>query len=254
MSEDFLSRWSRRKLEVRREQEPGRQQDASAPAEPEAHAPEQVRAKAGAPEPTPEEEVRAEAGAPELTPEEIAALPPIEELTAESDFSLFLRKGVPERLKNAALRRMWSLDPAIRDYVGDARDYAWDWNVPGGVPGSGPLRPSEVGELLRGMFGDAEQPRPVAATETARDPVRRSGSAQAAGAPPREDSAGPAAKPAQDAAAEAPDAPAPAAREALAPEAGRASSRTAGAAAGPDFAENRAENRPPRRHGGAKPA
>jgi Protein of unknown function (DUF3306) len=82
-------------------------------------------------------------------------LPPVEELTAESDFGAFLRQGVPERLRNAALRRMWALDPAIRDHVGDARDYAWDWNVPGGVPGGGPLLPCDrVEETLQRMFGD----------------------------------------------------------------------------------------------------
>ena len=107
MSDDFLSRWSRRKLEVRREQEARPKQEEPAPGE--APAPEQAPAAAR------------EA---ELTPEELEALPPIEELTADSDFSLFLRKGVPEQLKKAALRRMWSLDPALRDYVGEARDYA----------------------------------------------------------------------------------------------------------------------------------
>jgi hypothetical protein len=120
----FLTRWSRRKREARREQ---------APAEPiqpvddgEAAAPSSSAAPTEA----------------ELTPEEIAALPKIEELAPDSDISGFLRKGVPELLRNAALRRIWALDPAVRDYVGDARDYAYDWNVPGGVPGNGPLSPT----------------------------------------------------------------------------------------------------------------
>jgi hypothetical protein len=46
---------------------------------------------------------------------------------------------VPQILRNAAMRRMWVLDPAIRDYVDPALDYAYDWNIPGGVPGNGPL-------------------------------------------------------------------------------------------------------------------
>jgi Protein of unknown function (DUF3306) len=79
-----------------------------------------------------------------ITAEEIAALPSLEELTAETDMSGFLRKGVPEPLRNAALRRMWSLDPKIRDFVCEAREYAYDWNTPGGVPGSsGPLPAAE---------------------------------------------------------------------------------------------------------------
>jgi hypothetical protein len=43
---------------------------------------------------------------------------------------------VPEALKLAALRRMWTLDPAIRDYVGPA-EYAWDFNDPGSMAGFG---------------------------------------------------------------------------------------------------------------------
>ena len=143
MSEDFRSRWSRRKLEVRRESE--RPPEAPAPEEAEAAEREQA-----------------------LTPEEIEALPPVEELTAGSDFSLFLRKGVPEALKKAALRRMWSLDPAIRDYVGDARDYAFDWNLPGGVPGNGPLLPTDdVPAMLRRVLNEepAKEPGAPAAGE-----------------------------------------------------------------------------------------
>ena len=244
MSDDFLSRWSRRKLEVRREQEARPKQEEPAPGE--APAPEQAPAAAG------------EA---ELTPEELEALPPIEELTADSDFTLFLRKGVPEQLKRAALRRMWSLDPAIRDYVGEARDYAWDWNVPGGVPGNGPLLPSDnVGELLRSMFGDAEHSRPVAAIEPAAEPVRRSGPSEPGdpggpvGTPPQEDSAFPEAQSANEAAAASPDAPGPAAPDAPTPEIGQASSVVDGDAIKRDVKKSRAGISPPRRHGGAKPA
>src|SRR5688572_28804209 len=49
-------------------------------------------------------EDRSEAAAAE-TPE---PLPRVEDLKPESDLSAFLRKGVPEALKLAALRRMWS--------------------------------------------------------------------------------------------------------------------------------------------------
>jgi hypothetical protein len=82
------------------------------------------------PAPAAPAEVPPEATEESLHEEELALLPRIEDLTPESDISGFLRKGVPDLLKKAALRRMWALDPAIRDYVGDARDYAWDWNIP----------------------------------------------------------------------------------------------------------------------------
>jgi hypothetical protein len=132
----FLARWSRRKIEARRAPEP-----ESVPAA----EPEELETSAAGPG-------DAEAS---LTPEEIEALPKIEDLTSESDLGAFLKKGVPEALRNAALRRMWSVDPAIRDYVGDARDYAWDWNVPGGVPGNGPLAPRlELSEEVKNMFSE----------------------------------------------------------------------------------------------------
>jgi hypothetical protein len=114
LSEAFLDRWSRLKQESRRQ--------ADAPPE----EPEVPPAAAGD-------------AAHALSPEEIAALPRIEELTAASDVTVFLRPGVPDALRKAALRRAWLIDPAIRDFVGHARDYAYDWNVPGGAPGHGPL-------------------------------------------------------------------------------------------------------------------
>jgi hypothetical protein len=75
-------------------------------------------------------------------------LPRIEDFTPETDLTPFLRNGVPVALRNAALRRMWTLDPAIRNGVGDALDYAYDWNIAGGVPGSGPLLPSDDVEAM----------------------------------------------------------------------------------------------------------
>ncbi len=72
-----------------------------------------------------------------ISDEERAALPRIEALAPGSDIRAFLRPGVPKALKNAAMRKMWMLTPAIRDHDDPAVDYAWDWNTPGGVPGSG---------------------------------------------------------------------------------------------------------------------
>jgi hypothetical protein len=130
---DFLSRWSRRKLEARkevaRESETAEVSgEADIPAEPDA-APPAAEDQAAEPQPD--------------LQEELTRLPPVEELTAQSDLVPFMRKGVPAALRNAALRRMWVLDPSIRDYVGDARDYAYDWSIPGNVPGSGPLARTE---------------------------------------------------------------------------------------------------------------
>ena len=128
----FLARWSQRKRQALEE---ARQAPADAPAD----AP-----VSGDPAPAIAEE-----------PFDLSLLPDIEALTPATDISLFLRKGVPEALRNAALRRMWALDPAIRDYVGDALDYAWDWNTPGGVPGGGELGPGfDTAKMVAQIFGD----------------------------------------------------------------------------------------------------
>jgi hypothetical protein len=138
MSQDFMSRWSRRKL---------KQAD-----EPPIAAPDTAEV------PAPDED--------EITPEELAALPAIESITAATDLTAFLKKGVPLVLRNAVFRRMWSLDPEIRDFVGEARDYSWDWNTPGGVPVSGPLEPgTDIQGMLRRIIGGADDPPTVVARE-----------------------------------------------------------------------------------------
>lgn len=85
-------------------------------------------------------------------PFDIASLPAIESLTAATDIRAFLRKEVPEALRRAALRKAWSLDPTIRDFVGPA-DYAWDYNAPDGVPGGSLDLVGDVREMLAQIFG-----------------------------------------------------------------------------------------------------
>jgi hypothetical protein len=120
MSRDgFLERWSRRKLADGRKPEP--EAEAEQPVE------------EAAPVDEPDEEGREEE---QLDEEELAKLPSLESFTVRTDLAPFLRKGVPQALKNAAMRRMWMLDPAVRDHIDFAVDYAWDWNTPGGVPGN----------------------------------------------------------------------------------------------------------------------
>ncbi|WP_163264489.1 DUF3306 domain-containing protein [Chelativorans alearense] len=99
-------------------------------------------------------------------------LPRIEDLTAESDLSAFLRQGVPAALKNTALRKMWTLDPVIRDYIGPA-EYAWDFNKPGSMAGFGPLEAgkSVVNFLSKAGSSDpqdtAAEPQPPPGVPTA---------------------------------------------------------------------------------------
>jgi len=92
----------------------------------------------------------ASAPEPVVTEEELASLPPVEALTANSDICAFLRPGIPAALKNAAMRKMWMLTPAIRDHKDIAVDYAWDWSTPGGMSGDGgALDPVRVAKMLR---------------------------------------------------------------------------------------------------------
>ncbi len=147
MSRDgFLSRWSRRKIEARTV---GEADPPAASAVPMSNPPV---LQEGPEAPAIPSQVSPEA-AGSISAREIAALPRIEDIRAGTDLVPFLRQGVPALLRKAVLRRMWSLDPAIRDFVGEARDYGYDWNVIGGVPGSGPLLAGdETAATLARMF------------------------------------------------------------------------------------------------------
>jgi hypothetical protein len=128
----FLSRWSQRKQEAK-------QPDRDVPA-PDADAPSAPVAESGA--------------EPEF---DLSSLPKLEDLTATTDITAFLRKGVPESIRNAALRKAWALDPAIRNYVNPALDYAYDWNTPGGVPGSSEIGAGmDVARLVSQIMGGGE--------------------------------------------------------------------------------------------------
>jgi hypothetical protein len=140
----FLARWSRRKRAA--EAAPAPESGPVPDAPPAAEAPPAPRPQAC---PIP--------GLPEI---DLSLLPKIEDLTPASDFSLFLRPGIPAALRSAALRRMWSLDPAIRDFIGPA-DYAWDYNSPAGLPPGFSLEIGEgVKKLLAQAIGAAEEDAP----------------------------------------------------------------------------------------------
>ena len=129
--EKFLDRWSRRKREAADEPAPVAAKDAAkAPLPPDGEA----------------KEVAAEA------PFDPASLPPIESISANSDIRAFLQVGVPPDLSRAALRRAWSADPAIRDFIGLVEN-GWDFNDPNGIPGFGPIAAGDVAQLLARVIG-----------------------------------------------------------------------------------------------------
>jgi Protein of unknown function (DUF3306) len=136
--EDFLDRWSRRKREAAEESTP-------------------IKAKDGAPA-TPPPEAR---DATAEVPFDPASLPPIDSITAESDVRAFLQPGVPPDLSRAALRRAWSADPQIRDFIGLVEN-GWDFNNPNAMAGFGPIAAGDVAGLLARVIG-APMPMEVAA-------------------------------------------------------------------------------------------
>ena len=84
----------------------------------------------------------------------ISNLPPIELITAATDIRPFLAPGVPADIARAALRRAWSADPRIRDFVGLA-DYDWDYHTPGSAAGFGPLEMTdELRRMVARIVGD----------------------------------------------------------------------------------------------------
>jgi len=132
----FLARWSQRKQEAKRP-DPG--QDTPI-----------VDSPGSSPPPA------TEADAPQEF--DLSTLPKLEDLTETTDITPFLRKGVPQHLRNAALRRSWALDPAIRNYVNPALDYAYDWNTPGGVPGSSEIGAGmDVERVVSQIMGSGER-------------------------------------------------------------------------------------------------
>jgi hypothetical protein len=109
---------------------------------------------------------------PEETPSDFdpASLPPIESIAVGSDIRPFLAAGVPADLTRAALRRAWSADPTIRDFIGLSEN-SWDFNAPGGVPGFGSLPAEDARRLLARLIGETEALDPADPARPAADPL-----------------------------------------------------------------------------------
>ena len=108
MSEDanFLSRWARRKAEV---QESEAEQAAAAQQTAEHDPPKEL-----------DDRDRP------VTEEEIAALPDPDKLEHGADFKPFLRPGIPQALRQRALRRIWRVNPAI-GFLDGMNEYDLDY-------------------------------------------------------------------------------------------------------------------------------
>jgi len=142
--EKFLKRWSRKKREAASEA-PGTTTEV-APSAPSAALDE--RDKSGAPPSPPP------APAPQF---DLASLPSLDSIAADTDIRGFFAPGVPSELTRAALRRAWSADPAIRDFVG-LQENDWDFNALNGVLGFGELPADiDIERLVARVFGEAER-------------------------------------------------------------------------------------------------
>jgi hypothetical protein len=133
--EDFLARWSRRKLNVRHDDPdaPGNESAAVMPPAPPVAGPERV-----------------------LTD---ADMPPLETLDENSDFSSFLSPGVSDDLRQQALRKLFSqsaynVTDGLNDYDEDFTQFA----------GLGKVVTHEMKRLLQREL-EAEKTTSTAATE-----------------------------------------------------------------------------------------
>lgn len=149
--ENFLTRWSSRKLANRT---PSARQDADdAPRDAKGTAEKSTVAKTG-------KEGEAQDKLPDNPPFDVAQLPPLDSIGPETDIAAFLRKEVPPDLTRAALRRAWISDPAIRDFVGLVEN-GWDFNDPSAMAGFSTISAEEVARLA----GKVIEALPEAAAE-----------------------------------------------------------------------------------------
>ncbi|HET9716509.1 MAG TPA: DUF3306 domain-containing protein [Pseudolabrys sp.] len=101
---------------------------------------------------------------------DIATLPPLTSIDADTDITVFLHDGVPAGLRLAALRHAWSSDPAIRNFIG-LQESDWDFNEPRTILGFGDIGPeTDVAKMVAQIFGNAPQ---VVARAPERQPIVR---------------------------------------------------------------------------------
>jgi hypothetical protein len=141
--ENFLERWSRRKLADAEPAAPEQKQIALQTEK--ENDPAAAVASGDAP--------NAPVAKTEDKPFDPASLPSIESIDVNTDVTAFLRPGVPADLTRAALRRAWSSDPAIRDFVGLVEN-GWDFNDPNAMGGFGPIGADEAARLLAQAMGE----------------------------------------------------------------------------------------------------
>jgi hypothetical protein len=131
--EDFISRWSKRKIEARKAEAPQAQEETR-----------EARLET--------REIADRASAPEVSGTQAPApLPPVESLTPESDFSPFMRPGVDADTRRLAVKKLFE-DP--RYNVMDGLDvYIDDYGKPDPLPEGWLEKMNQVARL--GIFQPA---------------------------------------------------------------------------------------------------
>jgi len=177
--ENFLERWSRKKTKAARE--PDEQPAANT----------RVAEDSPPPPASPKSEPSPAVAKPAF---DLSKLPSLDSITSASDVGAFLMPGVPPELPRAALRRAWTSDPAIRDFVGLSEN-AWDFSDPSAVPGFGDIPIGyDLKRMVAEVFGElertAEPPAQPGEALTDAQPVQPPGESDvpvsAAAAPTRE--------------------------------------------------------------------
>ena len=155
--ENFLTRWSLRKLANRTQ---SARQDA--PAE------HQSSDESRAVENRALAETEKDGDAQDNQPFDPAQLPPLDSIGADTNIAAFLRRDVPPELTRAALRRAWTSDPAIKNFVGLVEN-GWDFNDPSAMSGFGSISAEEVarlaGKVIEALPAPEDQTKEVATSE-----------------------------------------------------------------------------------------
>src|ERR1700751_3354985 len=133
--ESFLTRWSSRKLANR-----------AAPARQDAYSEREPRDAKGTSENDSLAKTGKDGDAQDNPPFDVAQLPPLDSIGADTDITAFLHRDVPPDLTRGALRRAWTSDPTIKDFVGLVEN-GWDFNDPSAMSGFGPISAEEVARL-----------------------------------------------------------------------------------------------------------
>jgi hypothetical protein len=140
MSDNFFSRWSRRKQGIdAAEVTPTQPVKVAPPLEGSPQSPGVPAASAVLPEPP-------AAQADTQTP--VPTMDDVQHLTPQSDFQGFMRQGVPGEVRNAAMKKLFT-DPHFN--VMDGLDiYIGDYNTPDPLPAG--MLEKMVGAQLLGLF------------------------------------------------------------------------------------------------------